>query len=143
MKHSFTYKLLFAVHDHCEFAEVSVVATDQGRVDFAEAPPIVSIDDKWAIAHAQNGISAAAKWFGIDSRRLRLNALRVTYSDSTPDNVAVAAFIAVGVLAGRIDDTNSYIDNFIHDDRIRFPRTETQFAEWLPCDNAGPDTMMR
>lgn len=110
-----------------------MVTVDHESVDSAVVPPFVTADDMWAIDHAQNGICAAAKYFGIDNRLLRLNALRVTYSDSTPNNVAVAAFIAVGLLTGKIDDPNSYIDNFIHDGRIRFPDTETQLANWLPA----------
>lgn len=91
----------------------------------------VTTDDLWAVPHARKGMSAAAKAFGIEDE-LCVSDLRVTIADSTPDNIAVAAFIAVGLLVGTIRDPNSYIDNFIHDGRIRFPETEAQLAEWIP-----------
>ena len=131
MGRSSTYKLLFAVHDHCEFAEVTVADSPRDANACENSPILVTNDDMWAIPHARNGMSAGIRAFGIDGNTLHVNALRVTAADSTPDNVAVAAFIAVGLYADRIDDADCYIDNFIHGGRIRFPETDDELADWL------------
>lgn len=72
---------------------------------------------------------------GMNPGSLYVHALRVTTSDSTPGNIAVAAFIAVGLYANVIDDPYKYIDHFIPDRRIRFPTSDGMLAEWLHTSN--------
>lgn len=131
MERSSKYKLLFAVHDHCEFAEVSVASVNPESSTAEDLPTLQTTDDAWAIPHARNGMIAAVKTFGIRDEKLRISSLRVTISDSTPDNIAVAAFISTGIYVGKIFDPNTFIDSFIRDGRIRFPQNDDQLRDWL------------